>query len=98
MDVIAGRLRALIHFDVTGRWREAEQLQADSARDLGLADFQDLYRAKRMARLTAGADSSSSSGEERKKKKKRGKGKKGKKKKKDDDAPTGGNPKGGKKK
>ena len=83
MDIVAGRLRALIHFDISGKWREAEQLQADSARDTGLTDFSDLYMAKRMARLTAGAESSSDSGEEPKKKKK-GRRKKKKKKEKPD--------------
>mgnify|MGYP004300185167 CR=1 FL=1 len=83
MDIAAGRLRALIHFDISGKWREAEQLQAYSARDTGLTDFSDLYMAKRMARLTGGGESSSSEEEERapqggvpavkKKKKKRGK-------------------------
>ena len=86
-DMVAGRLRALIHFDITGKWREAEQLQADSARDTGLVDFEDVYRARRMARLTAGASSSSGSDEEtapkKKKMKKKNPGKKNKKKKKD---------------
>ena len=83
MDTIAGRLRALIHFDVSGSWKTAEQLESVASKDIGLVDYEDLYTAKRMAKLTSvGGDSSSSSNDApapktaKKKKKKRGKGKK----------------------
>ena len=86
-DVGAGRLRALIHFDLTGRWKEAEQLQADSARGTGLVDFEDVYRARRVAKLTVASSSSGSDEDEggpkkknKNKNKKRGKNKKKKKK------------------
>jgi hypothetical protein len=79
-DLIAGRLRALVHADLTSKWNEAEALQADRAKDIGLASGRDIYMARRHAKLLS-ADADSSSGEEtrpKKKKKKRGK-KKGKK-------------------
>ena len=89
MNIVAGRLRAVVHYDISGSWSEAENLQADQARDMGLIDYGELYRARRMAKLTKSQDSSSSSGEERKTKKKKKKKKmkkprkRGKKKKKE---------------
>ena len=63
-DIVAGRLRAIIHFDVSGSWRVAEQMESVAARDIGLVDYEELYAARRMAKLTAlGGDSSSDSGE-----------------------------------
>lgn len=72
MDVIAGRLRALVHVDLYGKWRDAEALQADRSKDVGLASGRDIYLARREARLFGG-DSSSEDAEptHRKKQKKR---------------------------
>jgi len=82
MDIVAGRLRALVHVDITGKWAEGEQLQADRSKDVGLASGRDLYYAREQAKLFQVASPDSSGGEPtapRKKKKKRGKGKKPKK-------------------
>ena len=99
MDIVAGRLRALVHYDLTKSWRVSEMTQAVPSRDIGLADHEDLWRAKRMARLTGAGSSSSSAGssskegkEENPKKKKKNKGKKNrrrgkKKKEKEEDKP-----------
>ena len=86
MDIVAGRLRALVHYDLTKSWRVSEMMQAAPSRDIGLADHEDLWRAKRMARLTGAGSSSSSGGspskedkEEVPKKKKKNKGKRNRK-------------------
>ena len=87
MDIVAGRLRALVHYDLTKSWRVSVMMQAAPSRDIGLADHEDLWRAKRMARLTEAGSSSSSAGssskegkeENPKKKKKKNKGKKNRK-------------------
>ena len=88
MDIIAGRLRSLVHVDLTGRWKEAEQLAAERTKDIGLTSGRDLYEARKHAKLINLVNSSSSEGEsdsppERKAqrpKKKRKRGKKTKKK------------------
>jgi hypothetical protein len=100
MDVVAGRLRALIHYDLTGSWKTAEQMESISNRDMGLADYEDLYYAKRMAKLTSMDDEDEDEGEDeerspapRKAAEAKAKGKKkkrGKKKKKGEEKVDGG--------
>ena len=93
MDIIAGRLRSLVHVDLTGRWKEAEQLAAERTKDIGLTSGRDLYEARKHAKLINLVNSSSSEeesegGQERKPpppKKKRKRGKKSKEKKKKTD-------------
>ena len=88
MDIIAGRLRSLVHVDLTGRWKEAEQLAAERTKDIGLTSGRDLYEARKHAKLINLVNSSSSEGESdspldtkpRVPKKKRKRGKKPKKK------------------
>ena len=55
IDLVAGRVRALLHADITGKWGEAEFLQADLMRDTGLATGKDIYVARKQARLAGTA-------------------------------------------
>jgi len=57
-DLLATRLRALIHVNATGDWDVAEALQSDLGRDTGLVSSVELYRAKKEASLTKGTRTS----------------------------------------
>ena len=43
---MAGRLRAIIHFDISGSWRVAEQMESVASRDIGLVDYEELYATR----------------------------------------------------
>ena len=65
----------------------AEQMEHTAARAIGLVDYEELYRARRLAKLTSVGDSSEDSGEAAEgspKKKKKNNRKRGKKKKKEE--------------
>lgn len=81
MDIVAGRLRAIVHADFTGKWKEAEGLQPLRSRDIGLASGRDIIAARREAKMmgsSSGSRAEEGGGptEKKKKKTKRGKSKK----------------------
>ena len=61
IDLLTSRLIALIHVSVTGKWSVAEHLQTERSRDEGLANPEDLWAARKQARIYSWADESSSS-------------------------------------
>ena len=83
-DLIASRLRALIHVNRTGSWAVAESLQSAQGRDTGLSSAADLYRARKEAQLVKGENAEGlqddSGHETSQPKNRKRKGKKGRKK------------------
>ena len=72
-DLLASRVRAILHAAATGDWATAESLQTPEGRDTGLVSAEELYRARKEASVLrktqgpsagGGADSSSSSDDE----------------------------------
>ena len=64
IDLLASRLKALVHVDLTGSWRTAEALQSETVRDQGLVGAKEVYEARRAAKVMTWGDISSSSAEE----------------------------------
>ena len=55
-DLLATRLRGIVHVARGGSWEVAEALQTDAGRDTGLVSAVELYRAKKEACLTRGTE------------------------------------------